>query len=69
MAEEEHFCKFLSYKSLKSYLLELNRSVTNKIQTKSNTRVERFSIIFSFNHGRHSEKIPNFGYEYFQQSR
>ena len=66
MAEEEDFCKFLSHKSLKSYLFELNRSVTNEMQTKSNTRVERFSIIFSFNQGRHSEKVPNFGYEYFQ---
>ena len=47
MAEEEHFFKFLSLKSFKSYLLELNCSVINKVQTNSNTRVEIFSIIDS----------------------
>ena len=67
MAEEEHFCKFLSHKSFNLYLFELIHSVTNGIETKHNRHEERFSII-SFSHGHHSEKVPHFGCEYYKQS-
>ena len=40
-------------------MLELIWSITNGIKTKHNAHVETFSIIFSFKHGLHSEKVPH----------
>ena len=59
---------YLAQKSNEYNLIELIRSVTNGIKTKHNTHAEIFSIILSFSHGLHSEKVPHFGCEYYKQS-
>ena len=50
------------------FLLELIPSVTSRIKTTACVDVELFSIILSFNHGCHTNKVSNFGGENLKQT-
>ena len=53
--------------NIQHFLLVLIRSVTTRIKTKTCVDVELYSILLSFNHGCHTNKVSNFSCENLKQ--